>query len=242
MTSTRKARSGPDKQASRRRKERQLAAAPLLHGRPPFEGYREWLVPSPATGRFELNADAPPDTRAYFARLEDLLLQLYGGRIPLAATYVDDRIAEGTIPLAASGMVRSVPVQELAALLTNRRGQADTPNHLDVCPRLNCVDGQHEQAEHIVWKHLHHLHAAGLLLLDDHDVLHLAQPPRRPGGQWRLMDEEADGWCAPMVRQPREEPGSAPSAVVTGWQPSIPGVPLRAVCSVRRASACGPAE
>ena len=40
MTSPRKARTGPDKQAARRRDERRLAAAPLLHGNPPFGGYK----------------------------------------------------------------------------------------------------------------------------------------------------------------------------------------------------------
>ncbi len=188
MTSPRKARTGPDKQAARRRKERQLAAAPLLHGSPPFGGYKEWLIPNATTGRFELKADAPHDTRAYFGRLEELLLPLYGGRIPLAATYLDDRIAEGVIPLAVADKVRPVPLHELATLLEHRGDDGHIKDHDDVCPKLNCADGQHDPSEHAVWQHAHHLHAAGLLLLDDQDVLHLAQPPCRPGEPWRLLD------------------------------------------------------
>ncbi|MCM2431071.1 hypothetical protein [Streptomyces sp. RKAG337] len=192
MTPTRGGRTGPDKQAARRRQQRQMASAPLFHQRPPFQGYQEWLIPHSATGRFMVNADAPAESRAFFSRLEELLLPLYGGRIPLAATYLDDRIREGSIPLAGSGphMVRRIPIRELAAHLGDH-GQPDaTECASDLCPQLNCSSGSHDQAEHAVWQHVHHLHAAGRLLLDDHDVVHLAEPPRQPGGRWRLMDEE----------------------------------------------------
>lgn len=199
VTPTRKGRVGPDKQAARR-KQRQMVSEPLFRQRPPFQGYQEWLIPHAQTGRFEMNADAPPESRAYFARLEELLLPLYGGRIPLAATYLDDRIREGSIPLAGPGTVRRIPLGELAGQLGDRGKPDASECGADVCPQLNCASGSHDLSEHAVWQHVHHLHAAGLLLLDDHDVLHLAEPPRQPGGRWRLMDEETA--AAPRPRRP----------------------------------------
>ncbi|MFD3676851.1 hypothetical protein [Streptomyces sp. NPDC058613] len=44
---------GPNKQAARvakqRREQRLLEMNPLFHGRPPYDGYREWLTPNPLT-------------------------------------------------------------------------------------------------------------------------------------------------------------------------------------------------
>ncbi|WP_413755052.1 hypothetical protein [Streptomyces sp. MMBL 11-3] len=195
-------RAGPDKQAARRRQQRQLAKAPLFYERPPFQGYQEWLIPQ-ADGRFEVNSDTPPESRAYFARLEQLLLPLYDGRIPLAATYLDDRISEGSIPLAGPGTVSKVPLDQFAAHLGDHGNHAVTGHDSSPCPQLSCTGEDHDQAEHTIWQHLHHLHRAGFVLLDDLDVLHLAQPPRQRGGRWRLLDQETT--AAPSPRSSMDD-------------------------------------
>ncbi|MER5886997.1 hypothetical protein ABT160_24500 [Streptomyces sp. NPDC001941] len=185
-------RPGPNKQATRvamqRKAQRLLETDPLFHGSPPYEGYREWLVPNPRTGRFDLSASAPADTRAFIERIEKLLLPLYQGRVPSAATYLDDRIKEGVLVFAegddAHHKVREIPVTEFAAQMGSHHEEDD---HHEVCPQLNCVGEQHVAAEHRVWIHFHHLHASGQLLLNDRDAIRFTIPPQSPGGAWQFV-------------------------------------------------------
>ncbi|MFD9574533.1 hypothetical protein ACFWBI_32520 [Streptomyces sp. NPDC059982] len=182
---------GPNKQAARvakqRRKQRLLEMNPLFHGKPPYDGYQEWLTPNPLTGRFDLQAAAPMDTRIFFARIEELLLPIYQGRVPMAATYLDDRIKAGFIVYAQgddpNDTVNVVPVAEFA----EKVGVHDGTGHQDVCPRLNCSGKQHVAAEHRIWVHLHHLHASGRLLLNNHDAIRLTIPPQAPGEAWQFV-------------------------------------------------------
>ncbi|MFC0602286.1 hypothetical protein [Streptomyces palmae] len=192
MAKNRKGRNGgPNKQAARaarrRREQRLLEMDPLFHGNPPYEGYREWLVPSPLTGRFELAASAPMESRQYFARIEELLLPIYRGRLPVAATHLDDWIKSGVIALAnADGPqvpASVVPVAEFAQRISSDDGHG----HHEVCPQLSCCGGVHVSSEHRVWVHLHQLHAAGRLLLNDHDAIRLTAPPRQPGDKWQFL-------------------------------------------------------
>ncbi|MEU5431579.1 hypothetical protein AB0H73_39090 [Streptomyces olivoreticuli] len=181
---------GPNKQARAARlcrEQRLLEMDPLFHGRPPYAGYREWLAPNPLTGKFDLAATAPMNSRLYFARLEELLLPIYRGRVPLAATYLDDRIKAGAIVHAdgdePDARVNVVPV----AVMAEQIGQGDGHGHQEVCPQLNCGGGNHLASEHRVWTHLHHLHAAGRLLVNDRDAIRLTAPPRAPGEGWRFV-------------------------------------------------------
>ncbi|MFG2716202.1 hypothetical protein ACGFX2_37575 [Streptomyces goshikiensis] len=185
---------GPNKQAARvakqRREQRLLEINPLFHGSPPYEGYREWLTPNPLTGRFDLQATAPMDTRIFFTRIEELLLPIYRGRVPMAATYLDDRIKAGFIVYAEGDdphdTVSAVPVAEFA----DRVGSHDGAGHQDVCPRLNCSGKQHVAAEHRIWIHLHHLHASGRLLMNNHDAIRLTIPPLAPGESWQFVSAD----------------------------------------------------
>ncbi|NUK23705.1 hypothetical protein [Streptomyces lunaelactis] len=187
---------GPNKQAARaarqRREQRLLEINPLFHGSPPYEGYREWLLPNPLTGKFDLHSNAPMESRLYFARIEDLLLPLYRGKVPMAATYLDDRIKSGVIVLAdddgPDAHVTVLPVTEFARQV----GHDDGQGHQEVCPRLNCAGSTHVEDEHRVWVHLHHLHAAGSLLINDRDAIRLTVPPNNAGDSWQFV---ATGQC-----------------------------------------------
>ncbi|MGK5628448.1 hypothetical protein [Streptomyces sp. URMC 123] len=195
---------GPNKQAARavrrRREQRLLEMDPLFHGNPPYEGYREWLLPDPLTGVFELMPSAPTETRLFFARIEELLLPIYRGRVPLAATYLDDRIRQGVIVLAdgdgPDARVSAVPVARFA----ERVGDDEHGHgHREICPQLNCGDGVHVPEEHQVWVHLHHLHAAGRLLMNDRDAIRLTAPPREPGERWQFFSA-GPGDARPVVQ------------------------------------------
>ncbi|MDT0321439.1 hypothetical protein [Streptomyces millisiae] len=177
------------KAAKLRREKRLLEMNPLFHGNPPYEGYREWVMPDPVTGTFILTSTAPFDTRLWFERVRSLLVPIYKGRVPVAATYLDEQIQEGAILVADSDDLtagaRRVPI----AVFAEAAGDDEGP-HAEVCPRLNCAGGEHVLAEHKVWTHLHHLHAAGYLLLNDHNVVRRAMPPSRPGEGWRFPAPE----------------------------------------------------
>lgn len=127
------------------------------------------------------------DTRVFFRRIEELLLPIYGKRVPLAATYLDDRIKAGFIAYGESddpaAPVTAMPVTEFAEKVTSHDGTG----HPKVCPQLNCAGQRHVSAEHRIWVHLHHMHAAGRLLMNDNDVLRLTIPPQAVGGQWRFV-------------------------------------------------------
>lgn len=75
-----------------------------------------------------------------------------------------------------------VRVAEFAECL----GPDDGHGHQEICPHLNCGGGIHAAGEHKVSIHLHQLHAAGRLLLNDHDAIRLTLPPCEPGETWRF--------------------------------------------------------
>ncbi|GGP01058.1 hypothetical protein [Wenjunlia tyrosinilytica] len=185
---------GPNKQAARaakqRREQRLIEVDPLFHGSPPYAGYRSWLIPNPMTGGFDLEPTAPMDSRLYFARVQELLLPLYRGRVPLAATYLDDRIKSGFIVLAdddePDAQVSVVPVAVFAEYVGHGDGN-DGRRSQEVCPQLNCGGAVHLADEHAVWIHLHHLHAGGHFLLNDRDAVRLTIPPHSPGEDWRFV-------------------------------------------------------
>ncbi|MET9396072.1 hypothetical protein [Kitasatospora sp. NPDC002965] len=202
-TNRRHQRRGPNSQASAHREQRQLKTDPLYYGDPPYGGYREWLRPNPATGLFEVLDSAPEDTQRWAARVRDLLMPLYRGRVPFAATYLDDRIQSGVIPLAEGDepamRVRPLAVADFAAAVTAQAtGDGHGGRHPgeDICPQLNCHDGDHHADEHRIWVHLHHLHARGALLVDDQDRIRMTVPPQRPGEAWTFVTPGgAPGGC-----------------------------------------------
>lgn len=133
---------------------------------------------------------APPETRAYFARMAKLLVPIYRGKVPMAATYLDDRIKSGVIVLAhgdGDGAGASVlPVADLAAELGEETEHCRS-HPPEICPQLNCAGEVHMTNEHRVWAHLHHLHAAGRFLLNDKDAVRLTIRPDRPGERWQFI-------------------------------------------------------
>ncbi|MEV7123754.1 hypothetical protein [Kitasatospora griseola] len=142
----------------------------------------------------ELLDSVPEDTRQWVARVEDLLLPLYRGRVPVAATYLDDLIQSGVITLAEGHgptlRVRPLTVADFAAAVAGHGaddGHAGEHPEEDICPRLNCHDGAHRADEHLIWGHLHHLHAQGALLVDDQSCVRMTVPPQRPGGAWTFV-------------------------------------------------------
>ncbi|WP_331765715.1 hypothetical protein [Embleya sp. NBC_00896] len=103
----------------------------------------------------------------------------------MGATYLDDRIREGTVVVVdgdgPDARAMLLPIAQFADSLTDDRDHGHPQDHKEVCPRLHCHGNVHLPEEHKVWVHLHHLHTAGRLLLNDNDAVRLAVPPREPG-------------------------------------------------------------
>jgi hypothetical protein len=120
-----------------------------------------------------------------------LLFPLYHGRLPWAAAQLDRAIRQDSVFIAGpDGRERHASTASVAARL-HADGHSDEPD--GVCPRISCAGGDHDLAEHRVWLHAHHLHAAGLLVIDEIGSVHHAKPPQRPGDSWQLMDQPAPG-------------------------------------------------
>ncbi|MFG3230032.1 hypothetical protein ACGF07_35330 [Kitasatospora sp. NPDC048194] len=169
---------------------RRLRESPLFASPPPFEGYEEWIIPGP-DGRPVLQETAPQDTRDWAEHMA-LLSPLYGGRIPWAATQLDEMIRTKTLVRASAttpGEVETIGLHDFA----EQAGLPDEDHHChgdeDVCPGISCTDAGHDQAEHAVWLHFHHLHADGLIVVDERGAFHLSKPPTRPGDGWQLFDQ-----------------------------------------------------
>ncbi len=123
--------------------------------------------------------------------------------MPIAATYLDDRIQSGVIPVAEgdgpSARVRVITIDDFASFAGDCSAHDEDGSvhrHAEICPKLNCRGGFHMGNEHRVWVHMHHLHAAGALLVDDQDNVRLSVPPQRPGEGWRFVSQggESTPW------------------------------------------------
>ncbi|MFJ9775768.1 hypothetical protein ACIRVF_31770 [Kitasatospora sp. NPDC101157] len=128
---------------------------------------------------------------ALLRAVEGLLLPLYGRRVLLAATYLDDRISSGVLRIAeGDGPDAKVAVSSVVQLAEVVDGCEDGGRHED-CPRLNCTETAHMESEHRTG--FHHLHAASALLVDNADAIRFAVPPRRVGQGWFLVSGEPTG-------------------------------------------------
>lgn len=144
-----------------------LAACP-----PPYAPYRQWLrLPvQPAVVSSQVAEELGGQAAAFMRRLGGLG-PLYGGRVPLAAVFLQEAIRAGVLPVAVHGQPGRpllVPVAELAAALPAATSSASE-----------------------VGKVLHELHRAGHIVMDDLNVLHQAVPPAGPDDAWSVSGFEA---------------------------------------------------
>lgn len=194
MTSKRpkKNRSARDRQLARdraRREARQEQGTYRLHYlQPPFKGYEEWIdVPDQAKEMFEHPARHDDRLTESAKDLADAIVKLgprYQGRVPMAALYLDEQIREGTILIAVTGepgVVREMPLLELAADLSNPQVQDDLHRQHPQLPVGSTTMTDDEAA----WS-LHELHVSAFLIMDDDNVVNMAIPPEKPGGRWWL--------------------------------------------------------
>ncbi|MFE4796169.1 hypothetical protein ACFRFL_13895 [Streptomyces sp. NPDC056708] len=185
--------SARDKQIARQKAARQARAAEYSRwsSLPPFAPYREWVqLPEHLTGPVgalmpEQVAEVSEEAREFLDRVIELA-PLYGGRLPMAALYLDMQISAGELNVALFGetdMVRQLPVGLLAASLSDQ-------GHLDRLREENPDVELPEQVEELTteeWgRQLHSLHALGYLILDDAHVVNLAMPPKTAGERWQI--------------------------------------------------------
>lgn len=159
-------RSARQKRLARERAARAARRAvqhPLERLESAYRGYQEWIsVADGATGQVPDGVDE--GLRAFHASVVRLA-PLYGGRIPMAAVYLEQQIQRGSLVLGTdAGGVSVVAVPDMAAVLT------DTSHYFPDDPQPE-LDGQDADTGRL----LHELHALGALFLDDDHVIRLAE-------------------------------------------------------------------
>jgi hypothetical protein len=194
-------RSARDKRLSRERNRRDVRHReehPLYFLQPPFEPYSQWVrVPNSAKDviAYPFTPEADAELGDGAKDLMNTMVKLgprYRGIVPMAAFYLDQQIASGSIDLAVAGEpdhFRPVPLAALAADLSSQE-------HLDEMRRLYPeadigADARLVTDDACGW-HLHELHLHGYLIVDDNFLINMAVPPKTPGGEWQLSGHGSD--------------------------------------------------
>ncbi len=185
----RKNTTGPNRQLTRKR-QRQQATRPLR--RPPWstlpEGY-------PYRDIFQVTdqvhsayvAHGIPDDPRLEEGAKDLmgtmtrLGPVYRGQVPIAAFFLDQHIRADRIPIFESG--------DQVWLTTRAELVAEGARFASAGEQAPTLDD--------IGEHLHELHAAGWLVLDEVNVVRLAIPPEHRGGKWIIKGVSDPGeWPA----------------------------------------------
>lgn len=162
--------------------------SPLYYLQPPFKPYAEWIrVPEEAKDAIEYPAGE--DQLGDAKWLADLIVKLgprYGGILPLAAIYLEQQIERGVLNIAASETpdhYKELPLAEMAADISDPQHIAEMRERY---PEAELPAEVSLITDDAAAFHVHSLHAAGYLILDDDHVLNMAVPPKKPGGPWHL--------------------------------------------------------
>lgn len=172
------------------RAARRAEVSPLYHLRPPFEPYREWLTAPAGADGLTITPEQEEllgDDAVEFMRRVVEIAPLYNGVVPMAAVYLDMQMSRGEITLAVTGAPDRVTVMKVADLAASMSDPARLDELRRAVPEagLDAAAVEPLTVDECVAK-THELHRHGALVLDDNHVVHLAVPPKSPGGKWLL--------------------------------------------------------